>query len=710
MIRGASLILIALLFPNFAFPVDDKERSLFDLSFEELMEIQIVNSASGYEQNVRNAPASVSVLHRENWEAMGARSLSEAIQHLPGVHVGKSRSGLIRNKTGIRGISGNNGDQVLIMIDGQPIRYQQESGATLGQRIPLIGIQRIELVRGPGSSIYGADAMGGVINLVTEDTDAWNEYITSRWGGDGSFDLEASKSFQSKDLHGHIAFSYQKSDDDSGKIVNSDLQTIFDAIFDSNASQTPGPSDEHYRIFTASTKLNWQSFEFSAYHWENGDAGVGVGVAETLDPFGTSKASFDHIQLDHQIEEFFGGTLKTNLFYEMQSTGTNLQVFPAGTVLPIGNDGNVDFVNTVNLVEFTEGLRGTPSTDNDSYKASFIFEKETDDGHHLRFETGFQEWMFDTTEWKNFGPGVIDGTQTVIGGALTDVSNTPYVYIPDVNRDVKYVSIQDSFAIAKDLQATIGLRHDHYSDFGNTTNPRVGLTWNRDDELSIKLFAGSAFRAPSFVELYSQNNPVLVGRKDVGAETIETYETAFHFNPKNIEDLNFSMTVFRYEIDDIIVFEADPDSGQQVATNGGKQKAHGYELELNWKPSDEITVSANHYKLSAEDEHGSTIADIPQELSYLGITWNTSSDWRIHLSGRHVSDRHRNLTDPRPPIDDYLWGKLKLEKRDIVPDLSVSVSIDNLFDDDAREPSGVNIPYDLPLHGRRIILESKFEF
>lgn len=710
MIRGASLTLFALSFLIFAFPADEKERSLFDLSFEELMEIQIVNSASGYEQNIRNAPASVSVLQRENWEAMGARSLSEAIQHLPGVHVGKSRSGLIRNRTGIRGISGNNGDQVLIMIDGQPIRYQQESGATLGQRIPLIGIQRIELVRGPGSSIYGADAMGGVINLVTEDTDAWNEHITTRWGGDGSFDLEASKSFQSKDLHGHIAFGYQTSDDDSDKLVPSDLQSIFDGIFGSDASQSPGRSDEHYQIFTASTKLNWESLEFSAYHWENSDAGVGVGVAESLDPFGTSQASFDHFQLGHVAEEFFGGVLKTNLFYELQSTETDLHVFPDGTVLPIGSDGNVDFVNTVNLVEFTDGFIGTPSNDNQSYKASFVFEKETNNGHHLRFETGYQKWMFDTTERKNFGPGVIDGTQTQVDGKLTDVSNTPYVYIPDVNRDLRYISIQDSFALANDLQATIGLRHDHYSDFGNTTNPRVGLTWNKNDELSIKLFAGSAFRAPSFVELYSQNNPVLVGQKDVGAETSQTYETAFYYNPKNVENLNLSMTVFSYEIDDIIVFEADPSSGQQLATNGGRQKAHGYELELNWKPIDKITVSANYYKLNAENEHGSAIADIPQELSYLGITWNPSSDWRIHLSGRRVADRHRSLTDPRPQIDDYLWGKLKLEKRDLLPGLSTSVSIDNLLDDDAREPSGVNIPYDLPLHGRRIILESKYEF
>lgn len=140
---------------------------LFELSLEELLQIKVVTAASGYEQKLADAPGSVTVITKHEWQAAGARALEDVLDMVPGVHISKTTTGLVANKAVIRGISGTFGQQVLVLIDGVPIKYRQDSGQTVGSRIALAGFERVEVVRSPGSAIYGADAVGGVINLVS---------------------------------------------------------------------------------------------------------------------------------------------------------------------------------------------------------------------------------------------------------------------------------------------------------------------------------------------------------------------------------------------------------------------------------------------------------------------------------------------------------------------------------------------------------------
>ena len=124
----------------------DERRSLFDMSLEELLEVRVVNAAVGYGQNPLDAPASVSVIAAEEWRAKGDRTLNDAVNSLPGVHVTKVQTGVMVDKIELRGGSGAFGQQVLVMIDGVPINRVYDGGVYFGQRIPLAAYQRIEVV------------------------------------------------------------------------------------------------------------------------------------------------------------------------------------------------------------------------------------------------------------------------------------------------------------------------------------------------------------------------------------------------------------------------------------------------------------------------------------------------------------------------------------------------------------------------------------
>src|SRR5207237_2069032 len=110
-------------------------------------------------------------------------------------------------------------------------------------------------------------------------------------------------------------------------------------------------------------------------------------------------------------------------------------------------------------------------------------------------------------------------------GSIVDVSSTAPFLLPH-DRKVSYAFAQDEWTVAKDWTLTAGVRHDEYSDFGGTTNPRLALVWEAAYNVTAKLLYGTAFRAPSFTELYVINNPVLIGNPNLQPEKMKTMEAA----------------------------------------------------------------------------------------------------------------------------------------------------------------------------------------
>ena len=686
----------------------NEQPSIFELGLKDLLDIRIVSSASGYAQPIADAPATVSIIHAEQWRAQGASTLSEAIQALPGVYLSKVQTGVTKPKISLRGLSGAFGEQILILIDGKPFRQMINGGTFYAQRIPLINFERIEVVRGPGSAIYGADAMGGVINLISYEEGKIPSALHGRVGSFGTVELGLSHHLKLHDNTFQFGLEYQSSDDDEGKRINSDWQTVFDQRFGSNASLAPGFFDEHYEIY--GFKFQWfrPGMRLDVYDWRNFDSGVGAGVAQSLD----SNASIEqHVtRVDFNKELGYSEKLKTDLrlSYNIEHGEAYYHIFPPGAVLPIGEDGNANFVDPVNLVSFPDGYIGVPGMDNKGYSASITQLFDVNDSHFLRWEVGYEFNQVLGTESKNFGPDILDGSQDVVDGTLTEVTNTEYSFLPLSEREIFYLSLQDEWKISDGFRATVGLRYDKYTDFGETVNPRIGLIWTLNPNWKLKLFSGSAFRAPSFVELYTANNPATIGNPGLEPEKVQTLDSGFSLNYSSFRDLQLSTTFFQFSAEELIKFTADASSGTQVAQNVGEQDGYGAEMSAHWLGFKSWTFSFNYSFLHSEDEARNRTADVPKHMANLLGHWRPNNEMHFFLGAKWLSDFARGMGDSRPEIEDYIWVTSRVEYR--FDNIFFSLSAKNLLDEDARSPSNGSIPEDYPLHGRQLMLETRYEF
>lgn len=320
--------------------------------------------------------------------------------------------------------------------------------------------------------------------------------------------------------------------------------------------------------------------------------------------------------------------------------------------------------------------------------------------------------FYKTRETKNFGPGVIDGTVSPIGGALTDVSDTPFVFLRERDRKNYYLFLQDEWRFANDWELTAGVRYDYYSDFGDTINPRFALVWQTRYELTTKLLYGRAFRAPSFAELGNINNPVVLGNPNLDPETIQTLELAFDYRP--VDRLRLGLNLFGYQWDDIIRFVFDPETTTRTAQNTGEQIGYGLELEADWQPTRSFRLLGNYsYQRSIDEATDEDAGNAPHHQVYLRADWEFLPDWHFNPQLNWIIDRDRVAGDNRPDIDDYSLVDLTVRRKNIKDHWEIAFAVRNLFDSDAREPSPampVLIPDDLPLAGRSFFGEIRFRF
>ncbi|MDX1250767.1 MAG: TonB-dependent receptor [Gammaproteobacteria bacterium] len=326
--------------------------------------------------------------------------------------------------------------------------------------------------------------------------------------------------------------------------------------------------------------------------------------------------------------------------------------------------------------------------------------------HRIRLGTGFNNGeLHKARESKNY-----DAFFNPIGPVI-DVSNDPsLVFIRPHSRQVVYALAQDEWSFLPDWNLTAGLRYDHYSDFGSTTNPRLALVWAARYNLTTKLLYGRAFRAPAFAELYNINNPVALGNPNLKPETIDTLELAFDYQPTG--DVTTRFNVYRYEMKDIIRFVGDPPpSGSKTAQNSGGQDGHGLEWELRWAASRSLDVKANYaWQRSTDNLTDQAVPAVPRQQLYAQMDWRFLPDWQLNTQVKRIMDRARAPGDSRPAVPDYTLVNMTLRRNEIARNWDVALLAHNLLNADAREPSPAPgfIRYDLPLPGRSVYLEVRY--
>lgn len=685
-------------------------EDFYNLSLAELAQVEI-SIATGNSTPLDRAPAAATVITASEIQAMGARNLNEVLETVPGLHVSLSSLSRLDSVYSIRGIHTGFNPQVLLMMNGIPVQYSLQGGRPTLFRLPVANIARIEVIRGPGSAIYGADAYAGVINVITRDASSIEGESVGVLGGSfGNRELWAQGATEWKDVAIAYGMAYQKSDGDSSRRVSADLQSALDQLLGTKASLAPGALSTRYELLDLHLSLSTEKTQVNLWNWRSTDAGVGAGAAQVIDPLGYDDSKLWMADINHKFmsgsNQWDNNLRLSYLNYDIQ---TIFRLFPENTFLPIGSDGNLDFGAPAGWVQFPDGLFGNPGADMEDSNIEWVSVYSGFEDHRIRLALGGRWQVLNPRETKNFGPGVINGSESVVDGTLTDVTGTPYIYLEDSKRNLRYLSVQDEWKLTSNLDLTAGVRYDDYSDFGSTTNPRIALVWSTNESLTTKLLYGSAFRAPSFAELYFKNNPVSLGNTSLKPEQIDTLELSFNFRLAN--DWQSSLTLFKYEARDMIEFVQDPFATTKTAQNVLDQNGKGVELELNWKPLPQLHIAGSYALQDAEDAHtGNSIADAPGQQFKVNANWEFADKWYLNSQLNWVADRERASGSSRSDIADYTLLNFTLHRKSLFKNLDFSVALRNATDEDAREPSSGSIRDDYPLESRSYWMGITYNF
>ncbi len=680
---------------------------VFDI-FGALVETKSVSIATGQLQTTTRAPAITSVVTAQDIEAMGATDLDEVLETVPGFHAAASDPwGAYMPIYTIRGINSSLNPEVLNLVNGIPTNPWLIGGrnGTWGG-MPVNAIARIEVIRGPGSAVYGADAFSGVINIITKNYYDMNG--TETGGRIGSFNTRDAwllHGSQWKDLKVATTLEYHDTEGPR-EMVDVDAQTAYDQLFGTHASLAPGPLTLPRRNLDARLDLLWGHWQFRTSLQARYDLGFGLGQSQARDPVGRYSENRFNTDLTYQTAQLFPNwevTAQLSYLNNVTRNPQNIQLYPPGAfggLYPEGILNNAQFSERqtrLNVFGFYSGFRQ----------------------HLIRVGAGyFEADLYKVTQLRNFGVDPATGLELPPGSGQVDVTDTPYCSYPERGHQSWHSFLQDVWTVAPNWELTAGLRYDEYSDFGSTLNPRLALVWQTTPKLTSKLLYGRAFRAPAFLELYS-NDPAILGNPQLQPETIETWEGAVNYSVT--ESLHLAVNAFTYNLRDKILFVSGSSEGDSmaIAENTGQRQGHGLELEARWKTSARSSLLANYsYQQTTDELTGHDVGYYPRQAAYLRADWLVIPNWYLDLSTKWVGERQREWGDPRPPLADYTMMNLTLRYKDIRQGrINLALGIRNLLDADAREPSMgpdptglIGVPHDLPLAGRNYFVELRYRF
>jgi outer membrane receptor for ferrienterochelin and colicins len=660
-----------------------------------------VSIATGAKVPVTRAPAVATVITAEDIKALGATDLDQVLETVPGLHVSRSNQAYAPIYT-VRGVRGNlSNPQVLMLVNGIPVTVAFDgSRGNVWGGLPLENVARIEVIRGPGSALYGADAFAGVINIISKDAaDIAGTRSGVRAGSFGSTDAWA--------LHGGkwgifdvAAYLGVGSTRGARPTVSADAQTGLDNLFAGSGaaavSRAPGPVNLGHDALDASVDLATGKWRWRAALKQREHVGSGAGVAQALDPTGfnaSRRITSDLTWHDGAFAKDWDVTVQGSTMHYRELS--DVVLYPPGTNLGGGF--------------FTDGLIGMPSKwqRHNRLNASGFY---TGIQHHrVRLGTGYEkEDLYKIRDAKNFNDfSPIGPIGSGSRADVTDVSDTQ-LFIRPHSRTLRYAYVQDEWNFSKDWTLTAGVRHDRFDDFGSTTNPRFALVWEVAYDMTAKLLYGSAFRAPAMTELYATKNPVATGNPTLQPEKMKTVEAALAWQASK---LRLGLNVFRYRMSDIIGLDS---SGTYQNIAG--QTGHGLELEAAWDAAKDLRLSANYgYQRARTDGSGEDPGLAPHHHLYLRADWRVAAGWRANSQLNAVGMRPREPGDTRAPLGGYTTVDLTLRSDRAIGGFDFAVSVRNLFNANAREPSPfgtpfISIPNDLPLPGRSIYLQATHRF
>ncbi len=676
----------------------DSDSNLWDLTLAQLMNIQVTRVATGNPAPLNRAAAIVTVITAEELTRTGARNIEDALMAVPGLYVGRTEPGFAPTYI-FRGIYGSLNRQALLMINGFPQKsLPLGNKANVWGGMPVEAVQRIEVIRGPGSALYGADAFAGVINVVTKTSqDIDGTQAGFRGGSFNTYD--AWLQYGGKAADWDVMFSLEAGTTDGQKdVIEADAQTQFDEQFAgipgyTPVSNAPGPMHTGYDNVDLRLEASREAWRVRFGYQNRNNLQTGDGLAGALDPSSLYRADIANVDVSYSQDAWENDlslVSQLSAYYAAQKPLADNYLFPRGAfagTFPdgyIGNPGNKEIQITLQQYAVYSGWAQ----------------------HRLRLGIGATYGdVYETTEEKNFETDLV----TPKPEGLVDVSDTDEVWLPETDRTLYFLSLQDEWQLHPNWQFVLGARYDHYSDFGDTVNPRLALVWATTEAWTTRLLYGRAFRAPSLSELYTISNPVGLGNPDLDPEVIDTYELAF--NHQLGSDSAYGFNFFHYKIRDMILYEPAANGIDQVATNVGERSGRGAEFELNQQLSDQLSLNANYsYQEATNTRLHDDVGFAPNNQSYAALNWQVNSAWQANLEMHWFGRIQRAPLDDRPPVKSASVWNLTLRRINLWQGAELTFNLRNMFDKDWRNPSWTRVEYDYPAPGRNGSITLRYAF
>ena len=658
-----------------------------------------IEITTGYPKSERLAPGVVDVITRADIDAMGVMTLGEVLQRAAGVHVSKNRVG--DDVFVFRGFYNEVNAQVLILIDNDPLRDAIYGSRPIAWDMLTPMIERIEIIRGPGSALVGADAYVGVINIITKGASQNAENEVGVFGGSfgtagghliasrTSGDWRLAASVQARRTDGHEEF------------VAADAQSFADAFAGTSASLAPGPVNTERSEILVRIDANHAS-GLSAYAWYNGFFNVGNAVSSSfaLDPEGERSVDLARVGLryDTSLSDKLEWSTKANVTFN--NADAFFQILPPGTL------------GTAPPFIFPQGVRNRfqyRSLDG-LFETSAIYDAAQ---HTLRAGAGvLHQRAFDIREGRNFIVTPM-GFAPVGDGSLIDVDflgQPPTGLAKD--RTATYVFVQDEWRLANHWTLTVGGRYDHYTDAGGAFSPRASLVWTPTLRATIKALYGAAFRPPAFVEETAGVGLLVNGNPDLEAERIDTYELAAEYDFDG--PLKIAVNGYFLETEDMIAITQSAVTGVATFENTPGVRGNGAEVTLVAATQGPFRFEANYAYQITEDQIADAEAGFtPNHLGFAELRYAPTPAFDAALSANFVGDRGRAPGDFRSDVDGYTSVNVSARYRpQWAAGGEVFATVSNAFDDDIRYPSAdpLLLPGDLPGPGVSVTAGLRYRF
>ncbi len=662
-----------------------------DEMFAIFSEEEIVVSALKKPRTVSKSPAIMSVITARQIKQMGFRTLSDVLETVPGFDVQMDNNG--EKEFIVRGVFDGSSQKVKVLIDGHSINEPGSGGASfVFFDLVVENVKKIEIIRGPGSALYGQNAFLAVINVITKDTDDIDGIQLTTSGG--SFDTQNynalfGKEFGDLKISGFFDFS------DTGGFSKTIEQDI---IFEEIGSLSPGRAQMKKEKTDLNIKLSYKNLEFHGKYFKRRKEGY-IGFDFALSDDTDWNDTYIFTELIHRFALGEKLNVKTKAYYDRYDSDGFLEVRP---------EGYVDTTTFGFDVLFPDGWKGSTSINNYTFGFENQFNYNVFKGNELTL--GFQyEWIHqgDIQFGANFHPlTIVDLTTLAPLTSFKDFSSD----LPFARRATRHIwagYLQDEWNITKNIDLTVGVRYDHFTRFGGTTNPRVGLIWRFIEKAHLKLLFATAFRAPNFNELFFINNPSEIGNPSLDPEKINTFEIGLGYNIT--EHIRGNINYFFNRIRDRIVLDAG--SPKQYQNQGGA-RIKGIEAELKADWGNDNYVYANYTFQNAEETRNrKRLPFTPEHKANFGVNVGLWKYANANLNTFISGSRSRENGDTRGNLPSYALVNLTLIGKNFINNFEIRGSFNNLLDKNYEDPSPKNtVPTDYPQQGRSFMIELRYEF